>query len=370
MIGKKKQNTWLNYANPSLSNIQPYEPGKPESQLIRELNLSTQQIVKLNSNESLWEAAPAIKHHLSNIQNIHSYPDGNGFELKQTIAKLHNISPQHITLGNGSNDILELIARAFLCPNTSAIYAQHSFIVYHLVTLTQQARGIKVPASNYGHNLTAMLQAIEKETKIIFIANPNNPTGTFIPYEQIKDFLKAVPKHILVVLDEAYYDYLPKKEQEDSIAWLEEFANLIIVRTLSKIYGLASLRLGYALSHPDLSDLFNRVRPPFNTNTIAQECGVIALQEQDFIQEVASQTLIQKTRLESEFNKLNIRYIPSLGNFLCTEFADAPYIHQKLSEHGILVRPIGGYELPNHLRITVGQERDNKRLLKILEQLL
>jgi histidinol-phosphate aminotransferase len=370
MTSTNKKNTWLNTANPSLSNIQPYEPGKPESQLIRELNLGSQQIVKLNSNESLWGSSPAVQAHLPTLKNTHYYPDGNGFELKQTIAKLHNTSLQHITLGNGSNDILELIARAFLSQNTSAIYAQHSFIVYHLVTLTQQARGIKVPANNYGHNLTAMLQAIEKETKIIFIANPNNPTGTFIPYEQIKDFLKAVPKHILVVLDEAYYDYLPKKEQEDSTAWLEEFTNLIIVRTLSKIYGLASLRLGYALSHPDLTDLFNRVRPPFNTNTFAQECGMIALQDQEFIQNVAAQTLTQKTFLEKEFTKLNIQYIPSLGNFLCTEFADAPYIHQKLSEKGILVRPIGGYELPNHLRITVGRESENTQLLKTLEQLL
>ena len=364
-------NTWLHQANASLSHIQPYQPGKPESELIRELGITPEHIIKLNSNESLWGPSPKIKEYLQQQpMDLHLYPDGNGFELKQTLSKFHQIDMNCLTLGNGSNDILELIARAFLSKGSSAIYSQHAFIVYHLVTLTQQAQPIKVAAKNYGHNLDAMLKAITDDTKIIFIANPNNPTGTFIPYQQIQQFISQVPAHILVVLDEAYYDYLPLQEQENCVTWLENHPNLVLVRTLSKIYGLAALRIGYAISHPDLADLFNRVRPPFNSNSIAQKCASIAIQDQHYIQHIAHQTQQEKLWLEEQFKHLNIKHPPSYGNFICAEFSNANAIEKQLSQQGILVRPIGGYELPNHLRISIGKREHNQQLINTLSSIL
>lgn len=364
-------NPWLGHANPSLSQIHPYQPGKPESEFIRETGISANAILKLNSNESLWGPSPKVQKIYHNCPPpLEYYPDGNGFELKKTLSQLHHIAPEYITLGNGSNDVLELIARAFLRSGTHAIYSQHAFIVYHLSILTQQATPIKVPAQSYGHDLIAMEKAITKDTKIIFIANPNNPTGTFIPYDTIYSFIQSVPKHILIVLDEAYYDYLPAPQQANAIHQIEQHPNLILTRTLSKIYGLAALRIGYAISHPDLADLFNRVRAPFNTNSIAQSCAIAALQDQDYIQTVAKQTDIEKKWLAQQLAHLKVRFIPSQGNFICAEFDHCQTVYDKLTQQGILVRPIGGYEMPHHLRISVGQRHHNQRFIQTLSPLL
>ncbi|MEE9355785.1 MAG: aminotransferase class I/II-fold pyridoxal phosphate-dependent enzyme, partial [Methylococcaceae bacterium] len=255
-------------AGSGVQKLIPYQPGKPVTELQRELGL--EKIIKLASNENPLGPGPqtvAAIH--AALPELARYPDGAGFELKCALSAKHNLSTEQITLGNGSNEILELLARTFLTPECEVIFSQHSFAVYPLVTQAVGAKGKSVPALNYGHNLDAMLAAVTANTRMVFIANPNNPTGTYIQHNEVEAFIKALPEQVLCVLDEAYYEYIDAKEQFDSVTWLDSFPNLIITRTFSKAYGLAGLRVGYGLSSNLIADLLNRVRQPFNNNALA-----------------------------------------------------------------------------------------------------
>ncbi|RPI39046.1 MAG: aminotransferase class I/II-fold pyridoxal phosphate-dependent enzyme, partial [Betaproteobacteria bacterium] len=263
------------YAPGYIRSIAPYQPGKPISELARELGLNEPDIVKLASNENPLGISPMAAAAIPKaIAELSRYPDGSGYELKQALSAKLGVEAERIVLGNGSNDVLEMAARAFLAPGVKAVYAQHAFAVYPLATQATGAAGIEVPAREYGHDLAAMLQAIDNDTRVAFIANPNNPTGTFVAPGEMHAFLRRVPTRVLVVLDEAYQEYLPAELQADSVAWLREFPNLVITRTFSKIYGLAGLRLGYALAHDSVADLMNRVRQPFNANSVALAAAV------------------------------------------------------------------------------------------------
>ena len=351
--------------------IAPYQPGKPIAELARELGLDEQSIVKLASNENPRGASPkALAAMRVAIEQTGRYPDGNGFTLKQALSKRYALTPDRIVLGNGSNDVLEMAARAFLGPGSSAVFSQHAFAVYALATQATGATGIVVPAREFGHDLGAMGRAIRSDTRVVFIANPNNPTGTWLPPQAVYGFLKSVPDHVLVVLDEAYNEYLAPDQRSNAVQWGQEFANLVVSRTFSKAYGLAGLRVGYGFSHPQVAELMNRVRQPFNVSDIAQAAAVAALFDDDFVDESTRLNKRGMQMLTQGFASLGLPWISSHGNFVCVKVGDAAEIFQRLLKRAIIVRPIAAYGLPEYLRVTIGTESENERFLTALAGVL
>jgi histidinol-phosphate aminotransferase len=305
------------------------------------------------------------------IKTIALYPDGNGFELKDALSRRYGVEQASIVLGNGSNDMLELAARAFLTVGDKAVYSAHAFAVYPLATQAVGATGISVAAKDFGHDLQAMRKAaLEQHAKLVFIANPNNPTGTFLNAADLLDFMRALPSQILVVLDEAYNEYLPVDKRYDSVAWLREFPNLIISRTFSKAYGLAGLRVGYAFAHAQVADMMNRVRQPFNVNSLAQAAAVAALQDTDFVQQTFDLNLRGMKQIVDGLTGLGLEHIPSFGNFISFKIRDAARIYRRLLESGVIVRPIANYAMPDYLRVSIGLESENEKFLSALQQIL
>ncbi len=351
--------------------ISPYQPGKPIADLAREMGLATQDIIKLASNENPLGMSPRGRRAmLDAVDEIARYPDGNGFALKAALSRRHGMQVNQIVLGNGSNDVLDMAARAFLARGDSAVYAQHAFAVYPIATLSVGARGIEVPARDYGHDLDAMRQAIAPDTRLVFIANPNNPTGTFVAGALLGRFLDELPQDVLVVLDEAYNEYLEPSLRYDSVAWLARFPNLVITRTFSKIYGLAGLRVGYALAHPEIAALMNRVRQPFNVGSLALAAAEAALDDEEFVRQSYELNRFGMRQIVSGLDVLGLEHIPSCGNFVTFRVGDAAVVNQRLLRQGVIVRPIAGYGMPEHLRVSIGQEDENARFLAALEQAL
>ena len=363
------------FAPEYIRSIQPYQPGKPISELAREIGLDESYIIKLASNENPLGTSPlALDAMINTLHDIALYPDGSGYELKAALSKRYGVDPAQIILGNGSNDVLDLAARVFLKPGAAAVYSQHAFAVYPLVVQMIGANGIAVPARDYGHDLPAMLDAITPETRIVFIASPNNPTGTLSGEDELLCFMERVSRDVLVVMDEAYYEYLPEANKPDSIKWLKQFSNLLITRTFSKVYGLAGVRVGFGLTHPDVANLMNRVRQPFNVSSIGLAGALAALQDAEFVQKSYALNRAGMLQLTDGFRKMGVEYIPSYGNFISFrvkgDAANTPKVYQSLLRQGVIVRPLGIYEMPNHLRVTVGLESQNKRFLESLEQAL
>lgn len=351
--------------------IAPYQPGKPISEVARELGLAEKDIIKLASNENPLGCGEKAKAAMRlAIEQAHLYPDGSAYELKAALAAKWRVSMDAIVIGNGSNDLLDYVAMAYLAPGTSAVYAQHCFAVYPITTQARGATGIKVPAQAYGNDLDAMLAAIRTDTRMLFLANPNNPTGTFTPYAQIHAFLKKVPAHVIVVLDEAYNEFLPHELRVDTTAWLNEFPNLVLTRTFCKIYGLAGLRCGYMLAHPQVCDMVNRVRAPFNVNAIAQAAALAALGDEDFVNRTFENNRAGMAQLIAGCNELGLEFIPSYGNFLTINVGNGPVVFDGLLTRGVIVRPIVGYELPKHVRVTIGLPEENARFLAALKDVL
>lgn len=351
--------------------ISPYQPGKPISELAREFGLAEPSIIKLASNENPLGMSPRGRQAmLDAAEDIARYPDGGGFALKAALSRRLGVQANQIVLGNGSNDVLDIAARTFLARGNSAIYAQHAFAVYPIATLAVGARGIEVAACDYGHDLDAMSAAIEPDTRVVFIANPNNPTGTFVTGVALERFLGAVPQDVLVVLDEAYNEYLESSERYDSVAWLARFPNLVISRTFSKIYGLAGLRVGYALACPEVADLMNRVRQPFNVGSLGLAAAEAALGDDEFIRQSYELNRFGMDQIVTGLSKLGLEHIPSHGNFVAFVVSDAAGVNQRLLRQGVIVRPIAGYGMPQHLRVSIGLPDDNARFLAALEQAL
>jgi histidinol-phosphate aminotransferase len=348
--------------------IAPYQPGKPISELAREMGLDERSIVKLASNENPRGIGPRTRAAIeASISEIARYPDGNGFELKQALAQRYGVDMGSIVLGNGSNDVLELVALAFLGPGRAAVFSQHCFAVYPLASQARGARSIVVPAKDYGHDLEAIAKAIDDETYVAWIANPNNPTGTFARYEEIDAFLKRVPERVLIVLDEAYNEYLTPELRGDTVKLIKRHPNLIVTRTFSKAYGLAGLRVGYALAHASVADVMNRVRQPFNVNSVALAAAVAALDDMEFVARSYAENLQGMRQLEDGAKRLGLDYIPSYGNFITIRVGKAAEIYKRLLRRGVIVRPVGGgYGLPEHLRVTIGTARENERFLNAL----
>ena len=354
---------------PYVRAITPYQPGKPITQLAREMGLPVERIVKLASNENPLGMSPKARAALElALASLERYPDD--FELKHALAQHTGLGMERVVLGNGSNDVLDILARVFLAPGRSAVFSQHAFAVYPLATLSAGGEPIAVPAKDYGHDLDAMRAAIRPDTRVLWLANPNNPTGTFLPYPQLKAFLQAVPRDVVVVLDEAYNEYIPPAERVDTAAWLADFPNLVLTRTFSKIYGLAGLRIGYALASAEIADLMNRVRQPFNCNNLALAAAVAALDDHAFVAQSYALNRAGMEQIVATLKRFGLSHIPSHGNFVTFKAGDAASVNRKLLEQGVIVRPIGGYGMPEWLRVTIGREAENARFAEALERAL
>jgi histidinol-phosphate aminotransferase len=349
--------------------IAPYQAGKAQDELERELGI--RGAIKLASNENPLGASPhALQAIQASLAGIARYPDSNGYHLKDALAQIHALTPEHITLGNGSNEVLELSARAFLGPGTSALYAQHAFAVYALITQATGATGIEVPARKFAHDLEAMAAAVQPSTHMVFLANPNNPTGSLALPHEIAGFLNKISPRIIVVLDEAYYEYIPDALRADSLGLLAQFPNLVLTRTFSKIFGLAGLRIGYALAHPHLSELLNRVRQPFNINSPAQHAALAALGDSAFVARSRACNAQGMQHIVDGLARLGLEYLPSCGNFVCLRVGHGMAVYHALLKEGVIVRPLDNYGLPEYLRVTVGLAEENARFLSALSRVL
>jgi histidinol-phosphate aminotransferase len=347
--------------------IAPYVGGKPIEEVARELDLDPSTIVKLASNENPRGPSPkALAAIAAAVQQVTRYPDGNAYALKHALASRLRVSPDQVVLGNGSNDVLELASQAFLRPGDEAVYSQYGFIVYPLATKARGAIGIEVPARDYGHDLDAMRAAITPKTRIVFVANPNNPTGTWLPGHVVEPFVASVPHDVIVVLDEAYDEFLEPSDRSHSIAWVARHPNLIVSHTFSKAHGLAALRVGYGVTSTAVADLLNRVRQPFNVNSLAQAAALAALDDTAYVDESRRLNREGLRRLEQGLDALHVRYLRSHGNFILIEVGDAMRVYEALLRRGIIVRPVGNYDLPAWLRVTVGTPAENERFLSAL----
>jgi histidinol-phosphate aminotransferase len=352
-----------------IRSISPYIPGKPITEVAREIGLPVEKIVKLASNENPRGMSPKARAAVERaIAGIERYPDQ--FDLVAAVSEQLGVARNGIVLGNGSNDVLDIAARALLAPGSSAVMSQYAFAVYPLATQSCGAECITVAARDYGHDLAAMRAAIRPDTRIVWIANPNNPTGNFLPGGELEAFIAGMPSDVAVVLDEAYNEYLAPAERCDSLAWLRRFPNLIVTRTFSKVYGLAGLRVGYALAAPEIADLMNRVRQPFNVNNLALAAAVAALDDHLFIAESFDLNRRGLEQVIAGIKRLGLEHIPSRGNFVTVRIGDAAGVNRKLLAQGVIVRPLAGYGMPEHLRITIGLESENQRFLDALEKSL
>jgi len=355
--------------------IRAYIPGKPIDDLVRELGLDPSEVVKLASNENPLGMSTAAKEAIEQAMNgLERYPDPGGYRLKQAIADRFDVPMDWITLGNGSNDILELVGMALLEPGYSAVYSEYAFVVYRLATQARGAQHIVIPSKDHGHDLDAMFAAIEPNTRLVFIANPNNPTGTFLSNEAITRFLTAVQQthgnRVTVVLDEAYNEYIPEAERVQSLALVKQFPNLVISRSFSKAYGLAGLRVGFGIAQPVLTELMARVRQPFNVNALAQAAAAAALFDDAFLAKSAAVNDAGKQQLQSAFDALGLTYIPSSANFVLVKVNDADAVNEALLKRGVIVRPVGSDGLPGWLRVSIGLESENKRFIDALTAIL
>lgn len=367
-----------NKRNPSakvadyIEKLMPYVPGKPIEELERELGIKNS--IKIASNENPLGPSPlALKAIKKALKNLHRYPDGAGTMLKERIAKEYKIKPDMVIIGNGSNEILELLVATFMVPNDEAVMSEHAFVVYSLAV---DSRGLKKvvapPAKNFGHNLEKMLEMVNEKTRIVFIANPNNPTGTYVTRKELLNFISKVPKRVLVVIDEAYFDYVEKKDYPDGVELIKKgIKNIVAVRTFSKIYGLAGLRIGYGIAEPEIVQYVNRVRQPFNTNSLAQVAATAALDDKEHIRRSLENNREGMRYLEEEFSKIGIEYIPSVANFILFRSPiPSNELYQRLLQKGVIVRPMGGYKLPDWLRVTIGTPVENKRFISCLKEIL
>ncbi|MEG5263863.1 histidinol-phosphate transaminase [Pseudomonas sp. JDS28PS106] len=363
---------FLARALPGVQKLSPYVPGKPVDELAREFDLDPASIVKLASNENPLGASPrALAAIREEFEELTRYPDGNGFALKQRLAERCRVQPEQVTLGNGSNDILEMVARAWLGPGSNAVFSEFAFAVYPIVTQAVGAQARVTPAREWGHDLPAMLKAIDSQTRVVFIANPNNPTGTWFGPQALVEFLDAVPQDVLVVLDEAYIEYAEGEQLPDGLNYLATYPNLLVSRTFSKAYGLASLRVGYALSSPTVADVLNRVRQPFNVNSLALAAACAALDDAEYLERSRQLNEAGMRQLEEGLRELGLGWIPSRANFIAVDLGmNAAPVYEALLREGVIVRPVAGYGMPEHLRVSIGQSQENARFLEALKRVL
>lgn len=363
-------NKFLELAVAGVQQLMPYVPGKPAEELQRELRLS--EVIKLASNENPLgtgsKVAAAIQ---AALPELARYPDGSGFALKAALSAKLGVAPNQITLGNGSSEILELVMRTFVSPEHEIVFSQHAFALYPILTQAVGARAHKVPAKDYGHDLDAMRSAINDKTRVVFIANPNNPTGTLLASDVLESFIASLPAQVLCVLDEAYYEFVDPAVRTESLQWPDRYPNLIIARTFSKAYGLAGLRIGYGISSTDVADLLNRVRQPFNGNMLALTAAEAALHDADYLAQTIAVNNAGMQQFTTAFKELGLEWIPSSGNFVSVDvMQNALPLYEALLQKGVIVRPVANYEMPNHLRVSIGTERENRIFIQALAEVL
>ena len=362
----------LSLALPGVRKLQPYVPGKPIAELEREYGVHN--AIKLASNENPLGPSPlALAAARDCLQESSRYPDGNGFALKHSLARKLGVAVNQITLGNGSNDILEFAARAFVAPDDEVVFSEHAFAVYPIVTQAVGGKARVAPACAWGHDLAAMRALITERTRLVFIANPNNPTGTWLAAQELEDFIAALPAQALAVVDEAYFEYAADMANDypDALRWVGRYPNLIVARTFSKAYGLAGLRIGYSVSHADIADILNRVRQPFNVNSIALAAAEAALGDGEHLARSIAVNRAGMAQLTSAFAAMGLAFIPSAGNFVSVDVGPkAGAIYQDLLYEGIIVRPVANYGMPQYLRISIGLPEENERFITALKKVL
>ncbi len=363
-------NRFLELALAGVQQLVPYVPGKPVEELQRELGLT--EIIKLASNENpLGTGAKVLVAIQAALPELTRYPDGSGFALKAALSEKLGVAPGQITLGNGSSEILELVMRSFVSPELEVVFSQHAFALYPILTQAAGAKAVVVQAKNYGHDLAAMLACVTDKTRLVFIANPNNPTGTLLSQHELEAFVAALPAQVLCVLDEAYYEFVPPELRTESLDWPNRYPNLIVTRTFSKAYGLAGLRIGFGVSSPDVADLLNRVRQPFNSNMLALAAAEAALSDTDYLAETLAVNNAGMQQLTDAFVALGLEWIPSFGNFVSVDVNQSALpVYEALLRKGVIVRPVANYEMPRHLRISIGTERENQIFINALSEVL
>src|ERR1017187_266500 len=357
--------------NPVLKDLPVYQPGRPIEEVARELGLPAGDIIKLASNENPLGPSPAALAAMQKVlANIHLYPDGSAFYLKQKLAQKLGVQPANLILGNGSNEIIEFAGHALMSPGVDVVVSQYCFLVYPLVTKLFGANLIVVPAENLGHNLPAMLKAITPQTRVVFVANPNNPTGTAVPKGELLRFANQVPANVLLVIDEAYIEFL-----DDPVDFISEIKrgqkpNLLLMRTFSKIFGLAGLRLGYGIGHPDWIPAFEKIRQPFNINAIAQAGALAALDDAEHTRKTRENNTRGLKLYAEAFRQFSLEFVPSAGNFILVRVGEGQKVFEAMQKQGVIVRPMGGYQLGEWIRISVGTPEENERCLKALKAAL
>lgn len=362
--------------NSALADLPVYQPGRPIEEVARELGLPAADIIKLASNENpLGPSAAALAAMKRVLDNIHLYPDGNAYYLKQKLAAKLNLSPEHLILGNGSNEIIEFIGHVVLsnCPGphpAEVLVSQYCFAVYPLVAQLFGAKLVSVPASKYGHDLRAMRQALNPATRVVFVANPNNPTGTVIPSPEVARFVDELPDHVLLALDEAYIEFLDPAPDFLPLIRNGQRKNLLLMRTFSKIYGLAGLRIGYGIAHPELIAVLEKVRQPFNLNAVAQAGALAALDDVAHVEKTRANNAAGLEWFAAAFRRLHLQFIPSAANFILVRVGDGLRVFDALQRQGVIVRPMEGYHLGEWVRITIGTPAQNERCLTALQQIL
>jgi histidinol-phosphate aminotransferase len=347
----------------------PYIAGRPIEEVAKELGLDPATIVKLASNENPLGMSPKAAEAIKNL-DLARYPDANATALKAVISKHHDVDPSCITIGTGSENLIELIGKAFMEPGTNGVSSQYSFICFQQSVHNAGAANVVVPAKNLGNDLDGLLAAINPQTRALYVANPNNPTGTFIPPDEMNEFLDKVPSNVVVLLDEAYTEYLPPEFRYDGTLYARRYSNVVVTRTFSKIYGLAGLRCGYAISHPELADYMNRVRLTFNANEVAQAAAAAALTDDDFVERSYEMNRVELARVQSALNDMGVDYVPSMANFVLLNVGDAAAVNTAMLHQGVIVRPMGMYGLTQWLRISIGLPAENDRCLAALKSAL
>lgn len=357
--------------NSNLNHLPVYQPGRPIEEVAREQNLAPSDIIKLASNENPLGPSPrALEAMKAAITQVHLYPDGNAFYLKNRLAEKLNVTPGHLILGNGSNEVIEFVGHALITPGAEVVVSQYCFAVYPIVTHLFGGKLVTVPAHRYGHDLEAMLAAVTDQTRVIFVANPNNPTGTLVPAEELARFIERVPPHVLLALDEAYIEFLDAPLDSAALIRAGRHPNVLLLRTFSKIYGLAGLRLGYGLGAPELVAGLEKVRQPFNINLVAQAAALAALDDVEHTTRTRANNSAGLRLMEEAFRKLNLEYVPSAANFILVRVRDGAAVFNALQKSGVIVRPMGGYGLPEWIRISIGTESENHRCLAALRKAL
>jgi histidinol-phosphate aminotransferase len=353
--------------HPHIASLPVYQPGRPIEEVARELGIPADEIIKVASNENPLGPSPkALDAMKAYLPKLHLYPDGSAFRLKQKLAAALGLPPEMVILGNGSNELIEFVGHVLMGPGATIVVSEYCFAIYPIIAKMFGAAMVTVPAKNFGHDLSAMVKAIDRSTSVVFVANPNNPTGTCAPASEVLSFVESIPKDVLIVMDEAYIEFVDSPA--NLITHLRQgYPNLFLMRTFSKIHGLAGLRLGYGMGHPDLIRALEKIRQPFNVNSLIQEGAIAALDDADHVTRTKSNNKQGLEYLCSECHRMGIEYVPSAANFFLAKVKDGQKVFAEMQRHGVITRPMGGYGLPEYIRISVGTPEENQKTIRALD---